>query len=84
MHAVDCDHSDRGAGMIGFITERSSSSGTPGSSSWANPIVATERFGPVLGKRLVANPIAHPEDGYWTNALVGDRGPGPWFSPTSG
>ncbi len=25
--------------------------------------------------RDVANPIAHPEDGYWTKALVGDRGP---------
>ncbi len=37
--AVECDHAASGGGVIAFLTKRSSGSGAPGASSWANPLV---------------------------------------------
>ena len=54
MLAVETDHPARGAGTIGFITERSSGGGAPGASSWAKALARSGT--PESRKRAPARP----------------------------
>jgi hypothetical protein len=70
MLAVGSDHPARRAGTIGFVTERSSGGGAPGSPSWAiaraaavGPIVSwthPARSSAAIGSRMITDIERHP------------------------